>query len=169
MVAKGFSLIELMFTVVIAAVLAAIAAPYFRDILLNNQITSYTNNMVRAAYAARIEAIKRTEQIRISPIDSADAADEWGPGLVVYLDVNANSAFDSGTDEEIRTIPAVQGNQTINGPDGVTGFDFLPGGGVIATSLPVTFQICDGRTGETGRAVTITQRGEVRTSSVSCG
>jgi type IV fimbrial biogenesis protein FimT len=162
-------LIELMMTVVVVAVLTSIAAPYFRDLILNNQLSGYTNTLVQAAHAARIEAIKRTQQIRVSAMDSSSATNEWGPGLVVYLDVNANAAFDAGTDEEIRRFDAVRGRQTIDGPDGMTGFDFLPDGGVLAATVPVTFQVCDGRTGETGRVVTITQRGEVRTTDVVCG
>ena len=166
MAPRGFSLLELLIVLVIAGILAAISAPYFRDLYLNNQITGSTNDLVQAAYAARIEAIKRTQQIRISSVDSSTSTDEWGPGLVVYLDVNANTNFDLGTDEEIRVLAAAQGNQTIDEPGGITDFNFLPNG---RTDSEVTFRICDGRSGETGRQVTITQRGQVRTSNFSCG
>jgi type IV fimbrial biogenesis protein FimT len=164
---KGFTLLELMLTVAIAAILSTIAAPYFRDLVLNNQISSYTNNLVQAAYAARIEAIKRTEQVRVSPINSSSSTNEWGPGLVVYVDLNTppNDVFDQGTDEEIRTFGGVQGNQTIDETADVTGFEFQPDGSV---SPPVTFRICDARTEEEGRSVTITQRGQIKTSSISC-
>ena len=161
----GFTMIELMVTLAVIAILAGFSAPYFRDIMLANQITGYSNDLVAASYAARIEAIKRTVPIRISALDSSSATNEWGPGLVIYLDVDGNSAFNAG-DEEIRTLPAVHGKHTIDGPDGVTGFNFQPSGTI--DTADVQFQFCDSRTDEAGRAVTITRFGQVRAEDYSC-
>ena len=162
--ARGFSLIELLIALVVAAVLTAIAAPYFRDLYLNNQISSATNNLVQAAYAARIEAIKRTEQIRVSSdkTNGVDASDEWGPGLVVYLDVNTDLDFDLGTDVEVMFVAAAQGNQTIDEPGNITDFNFLPSGRTDA-GVAVELMICDGRLEKEERRVSITQRGLIKT------
>lgn len=179
---RGFTLIELTVTVAVMAILAGIAAPYFRDFVLANQLSRYTNDLVQASHAARIEAIKRTLPIRISAIDSSSGANEWGPGLVVYLDADNSSTFNAG-DERIRTLSAVQGKQTIDGPDGLTGFRFLASGGLdiadIASQIVIdpadlespliNLQICDNRAGETGRTISITRRGQVKTSDSSCG
>ena len=42
---SGFTLMELLAVVTIAAVLAALAAPSFRDMVRDNRITASTNNI----------------------------------------------------------------------------------------------------------------------------
>lgn len=56
----GFSLIELMITIVVAAILLAIAIPSFRTLILSNELTTTTNEWVTAVNVARSEAIKRS-------------------------------------------------------------------------------------------------------------
>ena len=63
--AGGFTMVELLVTVTVIAILATIAAPYFRELLLDNQLTRSANELVQAMYAARSEAVKRTENIRV--------------------------------------------------------------------------------------------------------
>lgn len=55
----GFSLIELMITIVVAAVLLAIAIPSFRNLILSNELSTVSNEWVSAVTYARSEAIKR--------------------------------------------------------------------------------------------------------------
>jgi type IV fimbrial biogenesis protein FimT len=54
----GFSLIELLITVAVAAVLLAMAAPSFRALTVSNALTTAANDMVGALNLARMEAIK---------------------------------------------------------------------------------------------------------------
>ena len=52
----GFTLIELMVTLAIAAVLMMVAAPSFVGFQRNSEMTSVTNSLLAAANAARAEA-----------------------------------------------------------------------------------------------------------------
>ncbi len=55
----GFTLVELMITVFVAAILIAIAVPSFQHITASSRLTSTANSIVGALHSARMEAIKR--------------------------------------------------------------------------------------------------------------
>ena len=56
---RGFTLVELAITLVVATVLLVIAVPSFRNITNANRLTTAANEMVGSLNLARMEAIKR--------------------------------------------------------------------------------------------------------------
>ncbi len=55
----GFTLVELMVTIFVAAILMAIAVPSFKHIIASSRLTTVSNSLVDALNTARMEAIKR--------------------------------------------------------------------------------------------------------------
>ena len=71
---RGFSLIEVMVTVGILGVLAALAGPSFQPLIDKWRMTQAIENMKSTMYYARAEAVKRGGRIGIQKNDVADCA-----------------------------------------------------------------------------------------------
>lgn len=63
---SGFTLIELMIVVVIAAVLASIAVPNFRSFIQGQKVKSAAGELHASLTLARSEAVKRTTVISVN-------------------------------------------------------------------------------------------------------
>lgn len=59
----GFTLIELMVTIAVAAILLAVAVPSFRHLIISNRLTTAANDVVTALTVARSESIKRNASV----------------------------------------------------------------------------------------------------------
>lgn len=61
---QGFTLVELVITLVVAAVLFSVAIPSFNNLINSNRLTTGTNALVGALNTARMEAIKRNGSVQ---------------------------------------------------------------------------------------------------------
>jgi len=166
---RGFTLIELIITLALIAIIATFAVPSFSQLIANNRITSTTNNLIGVLNYARAESIKRGRPVDITALASAGNGDEWGGGWRIWVDAGT-AGYQAG--EEIRVFNEVPDSVTVNGPDGVTNFRFRPNGFVDpspSSGAEYGFQVCDDRTGETGRVIQIHTSGRVRHETVTCG
>jgi type IV fimbrial biogenesis protein FimT len=113
----GFSLLELMTTITVAAILLVIAVPSFRDVIHRNQVSSASNEILASLAYARTEAITRGQLVSLCP--SADGASctaggqAFAPGWLVYTYpagvVSANKAYDSTKSILLRATTARTG------------------------------------------------------------
>lgn len=106
---KGFSLIELMVVLSIAAVLIGIGVPSFSSLIQKNRTASQTNALIASINYARSEAMKRGQAVVLA---SADGSRDWSGGWQVYLDSNNNGSADSG--EELRIFEALPGSSGLS-------------------------------------------------------
>ncbi len=89
----GFTLIELMTTLAVLAVLLGIAVPSFQSLVRENRSTSLTNDLVAGLQVSRSEALKRRSDItlcrrNLAGDDCADAGSDWSDGWLIR-DVNS--------------------------------------------------------------------------------
>ncbi len=143
---KGFTIIEIMIVITIGGILAAVALPSYDAMVKNNCMTTKANTLVSYLTYTRSEASKRNASMSISASNAGDNTNEWGTGWSV-VDGSANV---------IKLIELQCPQTTVNETGNRTSFTYGSDGFIDFTG---TFQICDDRTGETGREVSISTTG----------
>jgi type IV fimbrial biogenesis protein FimT len=100
----GFTLIELMVTIAIAAILLMVAAPSFVTMQRNSELTAAANALVAGINAARGEAMKRGVNAVVVPTDAAN----WRNGWTVFVDTSTtrNGTLDA-SDIVVQQQPAL--------------------------------------------------------------
>jgi len=176
--AAGFTLLELMLTLAVAAVLAAVAIPNMRDFIRNNRLSAAANDLLRSTQIARSEAIKRQSSVVVcastDPLDAAPTC-SYGSfsGWVVFQDTNGNWALDAGEPLVEQHHLLDTSVSVVNDNDGI--LSYAPSGfaNPAGTKTPSrNIVICDVR-GNTklgdnsaARAVLITATGRSRVTKV---
>ncbi len=87
---RGFTIVELLVTLAVAAILMGIAIPAFNDFIAQRTMASRVNDFVIAVTYARSEAAKRGGTVSIVAEDASDGDNEWGPGYCVAVGTPAN-------------------------------------------------------------------------------
>jgi len=82
--AKGFTIVELMVALAVAAVLASIALPAFNGFIVQQRLTAEANSFAGAIAYARSESTKRGATVSLQA-RAFDTANEWGGGYCVVL------------------------------------------------------------------------------------
>jgi type IV fimbrial biogenesis protein FimT len=94
----GFTLIELMTTLGIAAILVSMAVPGMQSVAMNSKQRSGVNEIVAAMHLARNTAI--TTNSRVTFCTSSDGnscgSNGWNEGWIVFTDLNSNQSVDNG-------------------------------------------------------------------------
>lgn len=136
----GFTLIELMVTIVVAAILLAIAVPSFQHLMLSTQLGTAANTLVEQINTARLNAVKLNTVTQFcGSTGEANTSDTLGSacgttaGAVYSLPIAATSAT------KVRSGPAELGGAIQVTRDGVAAIRFSSiGFGYKPTATPDT-------------------------------
>ena len=108
---SGFTLIELMVTIAIVAILMVVAVPSFITYQRNSELTSFSNTLLASINAARGEAMKRGRYAMVVPADGL----LWSSGWVVFVDVDGTRTYNAANDVTVLTKEAAPGYLTVSG------------------------------------------------------
>lgn len=107
----GFTMIELLVTVVIVGALTMIAVPGMTDLVRDARLSTQTDLLVSTLNTARLEAIKRRTNITVCPVAtdantaaacSANASD-WAKGMVIWDGAAVTQRLQSKTGLTVTT------------------------------------------------------------------
>lgn len=104
--ARGFTIVELMTALAVAAVLMMIAVPSFSNMINSNRLTTAANAMIGALNSARMEAVKRNGSVQfcsnVAATNTTGASDALGNAC----GTNAGVAFALTGTTATQVLPA---------------------------------------------------------------
>jgi type IV fimbrial biogenesis protein FimT len=179
---RGFTLIELMVTLAIMAVLMKVAAPGMQTLYKSSRVQTEVSQFIGDIQFAKAEAIKRGQPVTMCPSSDGNTClalgtTTWGSGWIVFNDVNGNGVLTAGVDNRLRQRAPFRGGDTLTPSNNVDRITFNREGFSTTPSTSTIFKLHTSDSLSTAtRCVTLefagrtsTQiYGQVNSSSVTC-
>lgn len=159
---SGFTIIELMFTIMILGISLSIAVPSFSRLIMNNRIDASAQELSDSVYFARSEAVKRKRNVRICPAKNdtmaeCDQLTNWSHGWLLIQESN---------NEVLKAWQNIS-NIEITGP--ADGFQILASGMLESAAFPVGFEVTAPGCGDNQkRLLSINRIGSVSMDKENC-
>lgn len=161
MPSKGFTLLELLVALTIAATLAALAAPSFNHVMSRLQLRSITHQLHTSLNLARQSAISRRQPVLIR-----NKGGDWNNGWTVFVDSNNDGQLGPGEEIllEVTKLPSSlkmssnfghYARYRANGRSAYVNGAFMAG----------TWVLCVTQSSGTGHKLVMSAGGRVRSSS----
>lgn len=161
---SGFTMIELLVTLSIAAIMVTLAVPSFSTFLLNNRLTSQTNDLVLALASARSEAVKRGISVTVCSraTDSTCAGSTtWNNGWLVFVDNDGDGTKDVDDTEILNVRSSLEGSNTLTGARARVIFQNT---GTLGALSNGTFRLCDSRGTGDAKSIAVSMQGRATSS-----
>lgn len=157
----GFTLVELMVTIAVLAIIVTMAAPNMSQTLANQRVKNTTTTIESVLKEAKAESLIRRQNITVEPIRE-DSTDPSSRIKEFKLKAGATDIVTYGVNGRSDVTVSIA-------PTSVTSVVFTPAKRVQGITS-VTYTICDsGSTDETPRQVTVNEIGTINTQQAgSC-
>ena len=174
----GVTLIELMITISIAAILLAAGTPSFMKMLAKNKLEAQASDFVSGLNTARSEAVLRNVRVTMCrSSDGASCSGDWEDGWIVFDDAGANpGVVDAGeniilvNDGFDHALYTLRGNNNVSNriSFGAQGYS-LGFNGQLALCFDEDHDGTGDFDDENGRVTIISSSGRIRTVDPSDG
>lgn len=166
---KGLTLVELMVTIAVVAILAAVGIPMFQRVVHTNNAATGVNDLVTALQMARASAVNQGVRTVVCPRDSSTltCGSDWDNGWLVFADTDKDGALDTGE----PVLRAWEAGKDRDFTVSTSPILFLPSGELAGSvTAPVTLQLdaAKGTDDHQVRCVTVSANGLVRHKKASC-
>ncbi|MGB0938102.1 MAG: GspH/FimT family pseudopilin [Colwellia sp.] len=105
---NGFTLIELMITISLVAIISAIALPNYQTFLVKTRVDNQISRLTRLLLTTRNSAINLQVPVILCPLNASNVCStEWQSKLTVFTDHNNNNQYDTGTKEVLITTKSM--------------------------------------------------------------
>ena len=98
---KGFTVVELLITIVVVSILLATGVPSILKMVKNNRVTTQANKLVTSVQLGRNEAVKRGTRTTVcaanTTLDDCAGSTNWANGWIVFSNLDNDSTADTGT------------------------------------------------------------------------
>lgn len=123
---RGVTLIELMVTVAVLAIILAIGVPSLQGFIASSRVRSATQDLYSALQTARIEAIRRGIRVTVckanATLTDCDGSRQWHQGWIVFADRTPGTEPKvDNTDTILATQNALASDIRITGNGGSNG------------------------------------------------
>lgn len=150
----GFTLYELLITLLIVGVVLTLGIPNMTEFTRNSRISSTSNDLHAAFHLARSEAPRAKTNITIcasanSMAAASDCGGTWDQGFIVFIDTNGDLLRNAVGENVLRAHPASATGISLAVANDATFFSYGPSGlgrGNVGGNQAVTQVIvCDER------------------------
>lgn len=151
---RGFTLVELMVSLVVLSILLAIGIPSFKSIIADQRVRAATTDLQSALTLARVEAVKRGVVVTLRPA----SGQEWAQGWLIQNPATGN---DSNPLAKYSLGDGVDIDST------ASQVAFRPSGRLSAGSV-VTFEVTASQDSEKVRCVSLGIDGRASSAKGGC-
>ncbi len=148
----GFTLVELMVTLAVLAILSTLAAPMFGDLIQRNKVDAVSGELTHLLQYARSEAITRASAVTVSPSDG-----NWVGALSVATSSETLRKYGS---------EGISGGSAVTATGSATSLTFRAAG--MLNGAAQTIRLCPVSGTSNGRLLSISASGQITSTTTAC-
>ncbi|MBB1383360.1 GspH/FimT family pseudopilin [Shewanella sp. SR41-2] len=155
---SGFTLIELMVTVAVSAILLAVAAPSFTSLYNNTRAASAIGNIESSMAFARSQAINFGRKVSVCPGNGSSCSGSWNNGYIIFIDDNGDKTADNGT-EVLKRIQGFNSKDFIKASSTLITFGT---DGMLSSTSSISIHYCPSKkNSEYSKGISISPSGKI--------